>query len=214
MEKKDKIIIIGLLIIIIALVVGITLYPFNEQTQQSTQIKVIGNKTIEEGGALKVQLSLLNNTSIENKKINITIKDKNNKEVLKKTVKTNSKGTAGVKLNNISKGNYIVNITFEGDKNYSTNNTSQKIKIIAKKVVEKVSETTPEETQTTESTQKNEANTEDYGLSEHKASDWEYTGTYADGEHYSDGEGGELVMYDGGYVYYDGQGHGVGGPLE
>ena len=45
MEKKDKIIIATLVIVIIVLV-GITIYMFNGHPQQSTQIKVIGNKTI------------------------------------------------------------------------------------------------------------------------------------------------------------------------
>ena len=213
MEKKDKIIIATLVIVIIVLV-GITIYMFNGHPQQSTQIKVIGNKTIEEDGALNVKLSLLNGTGIKNKKINITIVGKNNKEVLKKTVKTNSKGKANIDLDNISKGTYVVNITFEGDENYSSNTTSQKIKIIEKKVAETTAEPTSEVTQTAESTQQNEEPADDLGLSQHKASDWKYEGTYADGEHYSDGKGGELVMYDDAYVYYDGHGHGVGGLVE
>ena len=205
--ERDKIIIIGLIIIIIALV-GITLYMFNGQQQQSTQIKVIGNKTIEEDGALTVKLSFLNGTGIANKKINIVVIDKNNNEVLKKTVKTNSKGKASVDLDNISKGKYLVNITFEGDKNFSSNTTSQKIKVIENKIVE----TTPEVTQTTETTQENEEVPDDLGLSQHKASDWEFTGRVGQAEYYSDGKGGELVMYDQGqYEYYDGHGHGVGG---
>lgn len=211
MENRNKIIIIGFVIILIALV-GITFYMFNGQQQQSaTQIKIAGNKTIEEDGTLTVKLSSLNGTGIKHEKINITVIDKKNKEVLKKTVKTNSKGKAKVDLDNISKGKYIVNITFEGNENYSANNTSEKIKII-EKVVETETETTSEETQTTESTQQNEEYSDDLGLSQHKASDWEYTGTSADGEHYSDGRGGELVMHEQGqYEYYDGQGHVVGG---
>lgn len=213
MEKRDKIIIVALVIVIIVLL-GITIHMFNGQQHQSTQIKVMGNKTIEEGGVLNLKLSLLNDTGIKNKKIKIVVMDKNNKEVLKKNVKTNSKGKASVDLENISKGKYVVNITFEGDENYSANSTSQKIKIIEKKVVETAPETNSQVTQTAESTQQNEEPADDLGLSQHKASDWEYEGTYADGEHYSDGKGGELVMYDDAYVYYDGHGHGVGGLVE
>ncbi|MDO5859855.1 hypothetical protein [Methanobrevibacter sp.] len=211
MEKRYKIIIAVLVIVIIALV-GVALYMLNEQQQQSTQIKVIGNKTIEEDGALNVKLSLLNGTGIKNKKINIIITDKNNKEVLKKTIKTNSKGKAKVNLTNISKGNYVVNITFEGDKNYSANTTSQKIKIIAKKVVEKEPETTSEVTQTTESSQQTDETPDDLGLSQHKASDWEFVSKDGDTEYYTDGRGGELVMHDDdSYEFYDGKGHVVGG---
>lgn len=212
MEKKNKIIIICLIIVIIALV-GITLYMFYGQHQQSsTQIKVTGNKTIEEGGTLHVKLSLLNGTGIKNKKINITVTDKKNKKVLKKTVKTNSNGKASVDLGNISKGNYVVNITFEGDKNYSANTTSQKIKIIEKKEVETASETTSEVTQTSESAQQNEEPADDLGLSQHKASDWELVGKNGDTEYYSDGHGGELVMHDDdSYEYYDGHGNSISG---
>lgn len=209
MEKRDKIIIVSLVIFIIVLA-GIIIYMFNGQ-QQPTQIKVVGNKTIEEGEVLKVKLSSLNGTGIKNKKIHIVIMDYKNKEVLNKTVTTNSKGKAQVALDDISKGKYVVNITFEGDKNYSANTTSQKIIIIEKKVVE----ATPEVTQTTASPQQNEESTDDLGLSQHKASDWEYVGTSVDGEHYSDGRGGELVMHeDGQYEYYDGHGNVVGGLIE
>lgn len=215
MEKRDKIIIIGLVIVIIALV-GIAFYMLNGQQQlQPTQIKIIGNKTIEKDGALNVKLSLLNGTGIKNKKINITVIDKNNKKVLKKTVKTNSKGKASVDLKDVSKGKYVVNITFEGDKNYSANNTSQKIKIIEKKVVETVPETTPEETQTTESTQQNEEQYDDLGLHQHTAQDWTFTGRVGNAEYYTTNGEDELVLYDeGSYEYLDGHGHGIGGLIE
>ena len=214
MEKRDKIIIIGLVIVIIALA-GIIFYLHNGQQHQSpTQIEVTGNKTIEKGGKLNVKLSLLNGTGIKNKKINITVTDKKNNDVWKKTVKTKSKGKANVDLGNISKGDYVVNITFEGDKNYSANSSSQKIKIIAKKAVKTESETTSEETQTSESTQQNEESADDYGLSEHKASDWDFTGRYGDTEYYSDGQGGQLVMHENdAYEYYDSNGHVVRGTL-
>ena len=206
MEKKDKIIIIGLVIVIIALI-GIAIYMFNGQHQQSTQIEVMGNGTIEENGTLTVKLSLLNNTGINNKTMNVVVIDKNNKKVLEKTVNTNSEGEANVDIKNISKGEYVINITFEGDKNYSANTTSKEIKIIEKKANEKTSETS----QNTTSTQHNEKNTDDLGLSQHKANDFEYVGTYADGEHYKVRGGGELVMHGDAYEYYDGHGNVVGG---
>lgn len=206
MGTRDKIIIIGLIIVIIALI-GIAIYMFNGQHQKSTQIEVIGNGTIEENGTLTVKLSLLNNTGINNKTMNLVVIDKNNKKVLEKTVNTNSEGKANVDIKNISKGEYVINITFEGDKNYSANTTSKEIKIIEKKANEKTSETT----QNTTSTQHNEKNTDDLGLSQHKANDFEYVGTYADGEHYKVRGGGELVMHGDAYEYYDGHGNVVGG---
>ena len=206
MGTRDKIIIIGLVIVIIALI-GIAIYMFNGQHQQSTQIEVMGNGTIEENGTLTVKLSLLNNTGINNKTMNLVVIDKNNKKVLEKTVNTNSEGKANVDIKNISKGEYVINITFEGDKNYSANTTSKEIKIIEKKANEKTSETT----QNTTSTQHNEKNTDDLGLSQHKANNFEYVGTYADGEHYKVRGGGELVMHGDAYEYYDGHGNVVGG---
>lgn len=50
MENRDKIIIIRLVIVIIALI-GIIFYPYNEQHHQPpTQIEVTCNKTIKKGG--------------------------------------------------------------------------------------------------------------------------------------------------------------------
>lgn len=205
MEKRDKIIMV-LLIVVIALV-GIAISIFNGQHQQSTQIEIIGNETIEENGVLNIKLSLLNSTGINNKVMNVIVIDKNNNEVLKKTVYTNSEGETIVNLYGLSEGEYVVNIIFEGDENYYANNISKSIKIIAKKAIEKTSETK----QTTESSKHDEEHADDLGLSQHKASDYEYVGTYDDGEHYSVRDGGELVIRGDEYEYYDGRGNVIGG---
>lgn len=207
MEKRDKKIIIGLVIVIIALV-GIALYMFYGQ-HQSTQIEIMGNGTIEETGSLNIKLSLLNGTGVGNKKINVVIIDKKNKEVLKKSVNTNSKGRASVDLEDISKGNYVVNITFEGDNNYFGNTTSQKIKIIEQKVAETVPETNTESTQ-----QQNEHDIND--MNGDGEPEIFYSESYNDDtglvQYYTTRGGEELVVYeDGSYEYYDSHGNVEGG---
>ena len=127
METKKLTIICIAIIAIVLIVVGAVVYT-SMNAQQDSKIKIASNKTLYEGGTLKVTLTDLNKTPIENGTINITIKDKNGKEKVKKSIKTNSKGVAKLKLD-LKKGKYDVNATFGGDDNYIGNSTSQKLTI-------------------------------------------------------------------------------------
>ena len=74
----------------------------------------------------------LNKTPLSKQKINITIKDSKGKVVANKTVKTNSKGNAKLDLN-LKKGKYDVSVSYDGNENYTGNNTTQKLTIKEKK---------------------------------------------------------------------------------
>lgn len=140
MESKNIIIVLIVIILILAVMIGITvLHPFD--TKQASKVKITSNKTLTEGDNLTVKLTDLNKTPISKEKVNIIIKDSKGKVVANKTVQTNDKGNAKLDLD-LKKGKYDVSARYDGNKNYTGNNTTQKLTI---KEEEKVVEATVEQ---------------------------------------------------------------------
>ena len=134
MENKNIIIILVVIIVILAAAIGfMVLKPMH--AKEPTKIKVTSNKTLYEGENMSVKLTDLNKTPLSNEQVNITIKDSKGKVVANKTVKTNDKGNAKLDLD-LKKGNYDVAVSYGGNENYTGNNTTQKLSIKEKEVVE------------------------------------------------------------------------------
>ena len=133
MENKNIIIILTVIIVILAVMIGITvLHPFD--SKEPSKVKITSNKTLAEGDNLTLQLTDLNKTALSKQKVNVTVKDSKGKVVLNKTVKTNDKGKA--KLDpELKKGKYNVTVSYAGNENYTANNTTQKL-TVKEKVVE------------------------------------------------------------------------------
>ena len=112
--------------------IGITvLHPFD--TKQASKVKITSNKTLTEGDNLTVKLTDLNKTPISKEKVNIIIKDSKGKVVANKTVQTNDKGNAKLDLD-LKKGKYDVSARYDGNKNYTGNNTTQELTVKEKVV--------------------------------------------------------------------------------
>ena len=79
--------------------------------------------------------------SLGNKAIKVSIIDKNGKAVYTKDLKTHVIGMALVKVENITPGTYTVNVTFNGDENYTSSSASQKINISSGHVEEQLNAT-------------------------------------------------------------------------
>ena len=133
MESKHILIILVILIVVIGVAVGVMFMP-SSNAHKDSKITVTSNKTLYKGDNLTVKLTDLNKTPIKKAKVNVTITDKNGKVVANKTLKTNSKGAAHMKVD-LGKGKYTVNVTFAGDANYTGNNTTQKLTIKQKETV-------------------------------------------------------------------------------
>ena len=127
MENRNIIIILVVIIVILAAAIGVMLLnPAN--SKEPCKIKITSDKEQNEGEELAIKLIGLNKTPISNETVNIKIADKSGKVVVDEAVKTNSKGKAKLDLD-LKKGDYVVNVTFDGNENYTGNNTSQKLKI-------------------------------------------------------------------------------------
>ena len=134
MENKNIIIILLVIIVILAAVIGFMLLN-PTVAKEPTKIKITSDKEQYEGGKLSITLTDLNNTPLSKEIVNITITNKKGKVVVDDVVKTNSKGKAKLDLN-LKKGKYKVNVSYGGNENYTGNNTTQKLTIKEKKVVE------------------------------------------------------------------------------
>lgn len=128
MENKNIIIILLLIIIILVLTIGVML-SLQANAKEPTVVKITSNKTLEERDNLTIHLTNFNKTPISKQKINVAIENSNGKNVVNKTVKTNSKGNAKMALD-LKKGKYTVNVNYAGNENYTGNNTTQNLTVI------------------------------------------------------------------------------------
>lgn len=177
---KDKIIIIGLIIVIVALIVALAI-AMQPPTKENTKLKITSNKTLYEGDTLKVKLTDINGTPISGEVINISITNKNG-DIAEYSVTTNDKGVAKLKLDQNS-GKYAVNCTYGGNENYTGNNTTQKLEI-----KEEVVETEPVEEQYSSSSHSSPYDglpeVDSSGITKEEAEKYGFTYTEEHGGHY------------------------------
>ncbi|WP_296874661.1 Ig-like domain repeat protein [uncultured Methanobrevibacter sp.] len=128
MENKNIIIILLIVVVILAAVLG---FMFLNKTnpKDSTKIKITSDKSqYEDSAELSIKLTDMNGTALSKEIVNITITDKKGKVVADDVVKTNSKGNAKLDLN-LKKGKYSVNVTYDGNENFTANHSSQNLTI-------------------------------------------------------------------------------------
>ena len=124
----NKTIILLIAIIAIILVVGAVFItkPF----KQEAKIDIVTNGTVHTNTTFLVKSTDLNNTSLANENISIEILDNKSKPVIDKEVKTNDKGEASIEITNVSKGNYTVNVTFEGNDEFKKCSVKENLEIV------------------------------------------------------------------------------------
>ena len=137
MENKNIIIILVAIIVILAAAIGFILFnPI--AAKEPCKIFITSDEEQYEGGELSIVLADLNKNPISKQKVNITITNSKDKIVFKDVVKLNSRGQAKVDLD-LKKGEYVVNVTYDGNKHYAGNNTTQKL-TIKEEIVEPVAQ--------------------------------------------------------------------------
>lgn len=134
MENKNIIIILLIVIVILAAAIGVVL--FNQATAKDPAVlKITSEKKLEEGKDLSVKLTDTASNPIQNEIVNVKITDKNGKAVVDDVVKTNSKGNAKLNLD-LKKGKYDVNVTYDGNDNFTGANDTQKLTVKEKEVAQ------------------------------------------------------------------------------
>ena len=137
MDKKN-IIIILLIVIIAVLIIGLAAM-MSDFGKEKSNVTIKSNDTISQGDSIKIELTDVNGTPIDNETVNVTIKDKNG-TVEKKASVTNKKGVAKVKIDE-KPGNYTVDVTFSGNDNFTEDKQTQQVEVVD---IEVVSEPEPE----------------------------------------------------------------------
>ncbi len=127
MENRNIIIILVVIIVVLAAAIGVMLLN-PAFTKEATKIKITSEKEQLEGGELNIKLTDLNKTPVSKEIVNIKITNNKGKVVVDEVVKTNSKGKAKLDLD-LKKGKYKVNVTYDGNENYTGCNATQKLKI-------------------------------------------------------------------------------------
>lgn len=123
---KNKMIIIALIIVIIALLVGMfTIMP--HINKKDTNLTFISNSTLNEGDSIEIKLTDSDGNLLVNQTVNVTITD-NNKTSIYYSVVTNGSGLGVLKLDKIA-GEYNVTISYGGNDKYNGCSATQKITI-------------------------------------------------------------------------------------
>ena len=130
--EMNKIIIIALLVIIVALLVGIFASMPNF-TKTDSKLEIMGNDTVTEGGNLQIKLTDTNGTALNNQTVKITFADNDN-STSDYSVVTNDEGVGELKLDK-NAGEYDITVTYGGNDGHNGCNASKKL-TIKKNVVE------------------------------------------------------------------------------
>lgn len=124
--KRNNLIIIGLLIIIILFSIGIVL-SLNYHSKENTMLNLTCNDTLYNGDSIEVKLMNVSGNPIANQTINITLTANNG--LMNSTYNvTDAKGIMKFELN-YPIGNYTINCSFIGNDRYVGNSTVKNITI-------------------------------------------------------------------------------------
>ena len=125
--NHNRIIIVLVIIFVIISIAGIILLnPTQEKTQ--SVINITSSNELNIGDKFSISLTNTNGTPIENQTVNITLTNSNSEKIIKQ-VTTNNEGKGEFDLNEISSGQYTVNVTYEGNDKYSNTTASQQLTI-------------------------------------------------------------------------------------
>ena len=125
--NHNRIIIVLVIIFVIISIAGIILLnPTQEKTQ--SVINITSSNELNIGDKFSISLTNTNGTPIENQTVNITLTNSNGEKIIKQ-VTTNNEGKGEFDLNEISSGQYTVNVTYEGNDKYSNTTASQQLTI-------------------------------------------------------------------------------------
>lgn len=126
MDKKE-LIIAGIVVIIAVIVASIIFAPSSDA--KYTTLDVLNKGDLGENSTIYVKLADDGKNALSDKTIHVKLTDKKGKVVYDKSVKTHTTGVALAKLENVSAGEYDLNVTFDGDGNYTGSSISQKVTV-------------------------------------------------------------------------------------
>lgn len=137
MDKKE--LMVGGIIVVVAIVVASIVFAPTTDAQTST-LSILNKGEIGQNGTVYVKLTDNQNTSLSGKTVHIKISDGSGKAVYEGDAKTHATGVAIANLNSVAPGNYTLEVTFDGDENYTSSSISKKITIVGEDIEEDVAD--------------------------------------------------------------------------
>jgi len=137
-------IIIALVVVLVVLVAAGVLFLNPGHAKVDSRAIVTSNSTLQDGDNFTIRLTDLNNTPIANQRVNITIIDANGGKN-PQAVTTDANGEGKLQLNGLTPGEYTMNITYGGNDNYTSCNTTQKLEMKKVETQSKVESTSSSE---------------------------------------------------------------------
>lgn len=126
MENKNKLVIIALIAVILALLVGILLSMPN-LSKADSQLEIIGDDTLVEGSSLQIRLMDINGTALANQTVKVTFTDADSSSS-EYSVVTNDEGIGELKLDK-NAGDYDVVAVYSGNGGYNGCNATKAITV-------------------------------------------------------------------------------------
>ena len=133
--NKRILVALGVLVVVAAVLAIFMAFPSDDGSDRTSSIEILGNGTIGVNGTLNVKLSSGNGVALKDKTVHVSVKDENGSVVFEDSAQTYVNGVANVKMVNLSAGEYEVNVTFDGDNNYTGSSVVKKL-VVAEGVVE------------------------------------------------------------------------------
>ena len=121
-------IIIALVVLLVVMIAAGAIFLNPGHAKIDSRVIVTSNSTLHDGDNFTVMLTDLNNTPIANQRLNITIIDSNGGEN-PQVITTDANGDGSLQLNGLAVGNYTMNVTYGGNENYTSCNTTQKLEM-------------------------------------------------------------------------------------
>lgn len=123
---KD-LIIFGIIIIIAAVAFSMVFSPSSDA--HNTSIQILNKGDLGSNSTVYIKLTDDEKTSLSNKTVHVKLLDNKGKTAYQKDIKTHATGVGMAKLSNVSSGEYTLNITYDGDANYTGCSLSKKVKV-------------------------------------------------------------------------------------
>ena len=123
----QEIIIAGVIIIVAALIISFIFTPAS--SSHDTNIQILNKGDFGSNSTIYIKLTDNEKTSLSERTVHVQLTDKNGTVVYKKDVKTHATGVAMAQLNDVSPGNYTLDIKFDGDSNYTASGVSKQITV-------------------------------------------------------------------------------------
>lgn len=126
---ENKLIIIGVIIVILAVIAGFMLTSSSDDSQGDTKLDILTQGAISENGTIDVKLTNIDGVAIRDKVVHVSVTDDKGNVVFSEDVTTYANGVANVKLNDVKAGTYNIEVTFDGDDKFTSSSVSEKLTI-------------------------------------------------------------------------------------